>query len=95
MSDNDKVKRKYTRFGSEENTLLTVKTREGKLILGLAFSEAYEGCGGVFIKSSSLEEIQLDDTYEVKVGNHHFVRMIVKWKQELDADTVKIGFKVI
>jgi hypothetical protein len=61
----ENIKRKNIRFVPDENTLIVLKTQNGVEVVGLACSESYSGCGGVFMASSELVE---DIDIELQVG---------------------------
>ncbi|MCB9094727.1 MAG: hypothetical protein H6621_06630 [Halobacteriovoraceae bacterium] len=90
----EKIKRKHTRFPSDPNTLVRIKLNDGTEVVGLAFSEAYGGCGGAFIKNPNSSKLQVDDVYEVKVGDIDFLSAKIRWVKLLDENILKIGFQI-
>ena len=87
-----KVKRQSLRFPPEPNTLLYAQSNKGEISVGLAFSEAHKGCGGIFTTKNNLVE---GETYEIKIGEIEGVFAVLRWLKVLDTDVVKAGFEFI
>lgn len=85
-------KRAGTRFPAPANTLIYVKINDNHEYIGLAYSQSYHGCGGVF---SSKIEVQEKQLCHVKVGELNFLKAEVRHISNLDSDFIKIGFKLL
>lgn len=90
-----KIKRNYTRFKADDNTLLTIKLNEIAHLIGLAYSEAYGGFGGVFIKSTLSETLKINERYKASVGGIDYESVSVKWISVLDDEVIKVGFQIL
>jgi|GEM_PF-4538060 len=91
----EKIKRNYTRFKPDENTLLTILFTNDTKLIGLAYSEAYGGFAGVFIKNTLSESIEIDHVYKVSVGGIDYESSSVKWISPVDNEVIKVGFQIL
>jgi hypothetical protein len=60
--------------------------------IGIAFSEAYGGCGIVIVASESLK---VGDRCRVQVGGLSPLLAEVVWREEIDKQAMKIGLKFL
>jgi len=84
------IKRKNIRFVPDENTLIVLKTQNGNEIVGLACTESFSGCGGVF---KAHKELVLDITVELQVGKLEAQLAVIKWIKKLDENIWELGFQ--
>lgn len=92
---NKDYSRKHIRFSPDENTLIEVSLPGDKTCIGLAYSEAYGGFAGVFIKSLSSESIKVDDVFPIKIGHIDCERAQVRWAKVTDENLIEIGFQIL
>lgn len=87
------VKRRYTRFAPDANTLVKLKTSSGIEHIGLASSEAHKGFAGVFVFSQNY--LNIDDIIQAEVGELALADYIVRWSREVDTGIFHIGFEYL
>jgi hypothetical protein len=58
----------------------------------LVFSESHGGCGLVLLAT---EKILVGDIIRVRVGNLPVCKAEVRWREEIDPTTVKIGLQYL
>ncbi len=87
-------KRKYIRY-IPDNTLgfLSTDLEEEEFapeVVGLVFSEAYQGCALVFLNSV---DVKKNDLCVVQCGDLPPTKSEIVWVEELDENLVKVGIK--
>jgi hypothetical protein len=93
-------KRSYLRFLPDPNTFAWVcecddaSTFEPQ-IAGLVVNESHTGCGAVFLKSQTYDQLKIDGKYYIGVGALSPTKCELKWIKDLDEDTVRMGFEYV
>lgn len=91
------AKRRYTRFDAEPNTLVHFHNVDGAskdtiTAIGLVYSESKSGFATIMVSAHA--PIPGDICF-VKVGKLAILKAKVVWRDDLDADTVKLGFEYL
>lgn len=87
--------RKHIRFAPDENTLITITLPGGNDLVGLAFSEAYAGCGGVFINNHLANSMKVGDIFALRIGSLDIENAEVRWIKQVDEHITKAGFHLL
>ena len=82
--------RKYIRFKPDQNTLVNVTQANGKSFVGLGLSEAYGGCGAVFVNH---QQFQLHEYVKLKIGEISIETAEVRWIKVLNENVIEVGFE--
>ncbi len=88
-------KRSHIRFKADLNTIAQVGFQD-KIddfepeLLGLVFSEAYNGCGLVMLDHMAVEKGEI---CIIKCGDIVPTLAKIRWVQRLDGDVIKVGIE--
>ena len=85
-------KRLNIRYAPDDNTLVRVTFKNNEELIGLAFSESYKGCGGIFLFSDRFKE---EDIIKIEVGNLDEQSAKVKWIKKISSAAMEVGFNFL
>ena len=90
-------RRKHTRYKPKEGVIAEISLSGQKDpfapdLVGLVFSESYDGCGLVLLQSNAL---QSGMQCVIKVGNLSPLDAEIVWRTEIDPQVIKIGLRFL
>lgn len=86
-----KSDRKHIRFEPDNNALIHIHVNDQNFT-GLALTEAYKGCSGVFILNDVLKS---DLEVSLKIGDIQIKRAIIRWTKMVNDKLLEAGFEYL